>query len=248
MPRFKIQIQYDGSAYHGWQRQKSHRSVQGELEGALSTLSKGEKINVSGSGRTDSRVHALKQIAHFDWETNMATCDIMSALNGNLPEDIRIHDCVVVPDEFHARFSAVKRHYMYRCRIDENIMDRNKVWQTGSLDIDQLNALAETLIGEHDFTSFSKFNAEVQNRVCTIALSEWSNDNGIVNYRVAANRFLHHMVRYLVGTMVNVTQNKMSKSEFETLLNNPQEDVQVYRAPAQGLFLEKVEYDGADIF
>jgi tRNA pseudouridine38-40 synthase len=127
-------------------------------------------------------------------------------------------------------------------------MDRNKVWETGELDLNQLNELAQLIMGEHDFTSFSKFNPEVENRVSTIALSEWSNEGGIVNYRVAANRFLHHMVRYLVGTMVNVTQNKMSNSEFETLLKNPQEDVQVYRAPAQGLFLEKVEYDGADNF
>ncbi|MDP5957559.1 MAG: tRNA pseudouridine(38-40) synthase TruA [Candidatus Marinimicrobia bacterium] len=248
MPRFKIQLQYDGSAYHGWQVQKSDRSVQGELEGTLSILSKGEKINVIGSGRTDSGVHALRQIAHFDWDTDMATCDIMPAMNGNLPNDIRIQECSVVPDDFHARFSAVKRQYVYRCRTDDYIMDRNKVWETGELDLNQLNELAQLIMGEHDFTSFSKFNPEVENRVSTIALSEWSNEGGIVNYRVAANRFLHHMVRYLVGTMVNVTQNKMSNSEFKTLLKNPQEDVQVYRAPAQGLFLEKVEYDGADNF
>lgn len=248
MPRFKIQIQYDGSAYHGWQVQKSDRSVQGELEVALSTLSKGIKINIIGSGRTDSGVHALEQIAHFDWETDMASCDIMPALNGNLPEDIRVHDCAVVPNDFHARFSATKRHYVYRCRTDEYIMDRNNVWRTGLLDLNHLNELAQKLVGEHNFTSFSKFNPEVENRICTIYISEWSNVGGIVNYRVAANRFLHHMVRYLVGTMVNVTKNKMSNSEFETLLKNPREDVQIFRAPAQGLFLERVEYDGADIF
>ena len=248
MPRFKIQIQYDGSAYHGWQRQKSDRSIQEVLEGVLTTISKGEKINVIGSGRTDSGVHALEQVAHFDWDTAMATCDIIPAMNGNLPGDIRINKCEVVPGDFHARFSAVKRHYIYHCRMDGYIMDRNSVWQTGALNLDQLNALGESLIGEHDFTSFSKYNPEVENRICTLYLSEWSNDGGMVNYRVAANRFLHHMVRYLVGTMVNVTKNKMSKTEFETLLNNPREDVQVFRSPAQGLFLEKVEYAGADIF
>ena len=189
MPRFKIQIQYDGSAYHGWQVQKSDRSVQGELEVTLLTLSKGEKINVIGSGRTDSGVHALRQIAHFDWHTDMATCDIMPAMNGNLPNDIRIQECSVVPNDFHARFSAVKRQYVYCCRTDDYIMDRNKVWETGELDLNQLNELAQLIIGEHDFTSFSKFNPEVENRVSTIALSEWSNEGGIVNYRVAANRF-----------------------------------------------------------
>lgn len=248
MPRFKIQIQYDGSAYHGWQKQKSDRSIQETLEGVLTTLSKGKKINIFGSGRTDSGVHALEQVAHFDWDTVMATCDIIPAMNGNLPEDIRIHKCEVVPEDFHARFSAVKRHYIYYCRTNQYLIDRNSVWQTGSLDLNQLNALAKTLLGEHDFTSFSKYNPEVENRICTIYLSEWSINGGIVNYRVVANRFLHHMVRYLVGTMVNVTKNKMTNSVFETLLNNAQEDVQVFRAPAQGLFLEKVEYDRADIF
>ncbi len=248
MPRFKINIQYDGSAYHGWQVQKSDRSIQGELESVLSTLSKGEKINVIGSGRTDSGVHALQQEAHFDWNTDMATCDITPALNGNLPEDIRVQVCTVVPGDFHARFSAVKRHYVYYCRTDDYIMDRNKVWKTGELDVEQLNELAQLILGEHDFTSFSKFNPEVENRVSTISLSKWSNENGIVNYSIAANRFLHHMVRYLVGTMVEVTRNKMTRIEFEELLSEPRENVQIFRAPAQGLFLKKVEYDGADNF
>jgi tRNA pseudouridine38-40 synthase len=248
LPRFKIDIQYDGSAYHGWQVQKSDRSIQGELEGALSILSKGEKINVIGSGRTDSGVHALQQIAHFDWNTDMATCDITPALNGNLPEDIRVMDCAVVPGDFHVRFSAVKRQYVYQCRTDNFIMDRHIVWKTGKLDVEKLNELALLIMGEHDFTSFSKFNPEVENRVCTITLSEWSNEGEIVNYRIAANRFLHHMVRYLVGSMVEVTRKKMTKSEFEKLLNEPRENVKIFRAPAQGLFLEKVEYNGADQF
>ena len=248
MPRFKINIQYDGSDYHGWQVQKSDRSIQGELEGALSILSKGEKINVIGSGRTDSGVHALQQEAHFDWNTDMATCDITTALNGNLPVDIRVQDCAVVPGDFHARFSAVKRYYVYYCRTDDYIMDRNKVWKTGKLDLNQLNELAQLIMGEHDFTSFSKFNPEVENRVCTISLSKWTNENGIVNYSIAANRFLHHMVRYLVGTMVEVTHNKMTRTEFEELLSEPRENVKIFRAPARGLFLKKVEYDGADLF
>lgn len=248
MPRFKIEIQYDGSAYHGWQVQKSDCSVQRELENALTTLNKGQQINVIGSGRTDRGVHALAQIAHFDWDTDMATCDMEPALNGNLPGDIKVKSCAVVPNDFHARFSAVKRHYIYHCRTNDYIMDRNAVWRTGQLDEAKLNDMAHRILGEHDFTSFSKHTADIENRVCSIYLSEWSNKGDIVNYRVAANRFLHHMVRYLVGTMVEVTRNKMTILEFEDLLNNPRKNVQIFRAPAQGLFLEKVEYDGADIF
>jgi len=248
LPRFKITIQYDGTEYHGWQVQSNAKTIQGELEKVMSILNKGEKINVTGSGRTDSGVHALQQVAHFDWDTDMATCDISPAMNGNLPESIRIQDCSVVPDDFHARFSAVKRHYKYRCRTDDSIMDRHSVWCTGELNLPQLSELATLILGEHDFTSFSKANSEIENRVCNIYLSEWSKEGSIVNYMVSSNRFLHHMVRYLVGSMVEVTREKMTKKEFETLLNDPSENVKIFRAPPQGLFLEKVEYEGAEHF
>jgi len=248
LPRFKIHIQYDGTGFHGWQVQKEDRTIQGSLDSVLAKLNNSVKINVIGSGRTDSGVHAMDQVAHFDWNTNMDSCKITSALNGNLPEGMRVKDCIVVPDDFHARFSAVKRHYLYTCRTDESIMDRHAVWQTGLLEIEALNNVSTLLLGEHDFTSFSKYNSEIENRVCTIYLSEWTQSGNIVNYRVAANRFLHHMVRYLVGTMVEITNGKMTISEFKDLLHKPREDVKVYRAPAQGLFLEKVDYDGADTF
>ncbi|HDY75756.1 MAG TPA: tRNA pseudouridine(38-40) synthase TruA [Candidatus Marinimicrobia bacterium] len=248
LPRFKIHIQYDGTGFHGWQVQKKERTIQGELERVLAKLNKSEKINVIGSGRTDSGVHALDQVAHFDWNTNMDSGEIVSAINGNLQQGIRVKECAIVPDDFHARFSAVRRTYLYQCRTDEFIMDRHAVWQTGSLDVDTLNNVSEIILGEHDFTSFSKYNPEVDNRVCMIYLSEWTQAGNIVNYRVAANRFLHHMVRYLVGTMIEVANGKMTITEFKDLLNNPREDVQVYRSPAQGLFLENIDYNGADTF
>ncbi len=248
MPRFKIHIQYDGTVFHGWQVQKKERTIQGELEQVLAKLNKGEKINVIGSGRTDSGVHALDQVAHFEWNTHMDTCEITSALNGNLSPEIRVKECAVTPDDFHARFSAIRRQYLYQCRIDEFIMDRHAVWQTGPLDVEALNNLFVIILGEHDFTSFSKYNPEIDNRICKINLSEWTQTENIVNYRVAANRFLHHMVRYLVGTMVEVINGKMTITEFKDLLINPREDVKVFKAPPQGLFLENIEYNGADIF
>ncbi|MFQ6676732.1 MAG: tRNA pseudouridine(38-40) synthase TruA [Fidelibacterota bacterium] len=248
MPRFKIHIQYDGTDFHGWQIQRNNRTIQGELEKVLSKLNNSKKINLIGSGRTDSGVHALDQVAHFDWDTKMETSKIVSALNGNLPLEIRVKTCHIVPNEFHARFSAVQRQYLYQCRTDDFIMDRHYVWRTGRLDIDALNSISKSIIGENDFTSFSKYNAEVENRVSVIYLSEWTEAGSIVNYRVAANRFLHHMVRYLVGTMVQVAKGKLTMTKFQNLLNEPKEDVLVYRAPAQGLFLEYIDYDGADTF
>jgi len=248
LPRFKIHIQYDGTSFHGWQIQKNNRTIQGELETVLIKLNNGNKINVIGSGRTDSGVHALDQVAHFDWETNMESCEIVSAMNGNLPPAIRVKTCQLVPNVFHARFSAVQRQYLYLCRTDDYIMDRHTVWNTGPLDIEVLNSMSKTLIGEHDFTSFSKYNPEVENRVCIIYLSEWTEAESIVNYRVAANRFLHHMVRYLAGTMIQAANGKLTMTDFQNLLNQPEKDVQVYRAPARGLFLEYIDYNGADTF
>lgn len=246
MPRFKITIQYDGSAYCGWQVQNNGNSIQAELEKVLFKLSKGAKINVIGAGRTDSGVHAIEQVAHFDWNTQISNSEIVSAFNGNLPVDIRVNTCAIVSFDFHARYSAIKRQYLYKCKKNPHVFERNYIWNTSELEIQQLNDLAELLLGVHDFTSFSKANPEIENKICRVFLSEWSIDGSILNYRVAANRFLHHMVRFLVGTMVEVTRGNMTHKEFISLINEPREKVKIYRAPAHGLYLEKVEYNGAD--
>ncbi len=248
MPRYKIVIAYDGTNYLGWQIQKKGQTIQRELECTLSILNRGEQINVVGSGRTDSGVHAVGQVAHFDWQTNMPTCDIISALNGNLPVDIRIRSCTLVPDDFHARFSAVSRYYLYRCRTDDNLMERHAIWQTGDLALDVLNEAAACIIGKHDFTSFSKTNSETENRVCKIQLSEWSKSGKIVYYLIAGNRFLHHMVRYLVGTMVEISKNRMTLREFKEKFYNPQDNVRIAKAPAHGLYLQQIDYDDADTY
>ncbi len=248
MTRFKIHIQYDGTSFHGWQTQKNAKTIQGEFEKVLIKFSHGIKINVIGSGRTDSGVHALDQVAHFDLNTQMKPKELLSALNGQLPPDIRITNCDTVSDNFHARYSAIKRFYLYQCRTNDYLMDRFSVWQTGPLDLKILNKVSTLLLGTHDFTSFSKFNPDIENRLCNIYLSEWTKSGSIVNYRVVANRFLHHMVRYLVGTMIEVEKGKITFPEFIELLHNPREDVHVHKAPAQGLFLEKIEYNETNIY
>lgn len=244
MPRFKIIIQYNGCEFSGWQKQKEFRTVQNDIENALSLLNGGPHISVIGAGRTDSGVHARGQAAHFDFKTEMDSCELKNALNGNLNEDVRIMECGVVPEKFHARYSAALRSYLYRCRTDDEILDRNLVWIAGQLDLTVLNEAAKLFLGEHDFTSFSKFNPELKNRQCTVFHSEWSQDSGgIVNYRVSANRFLHHMVRYMAGTMVETSRNNFSLEKIKDLLDNPRHEVNIFRAPAQGLILERVSYD-----
>jgi len=176
-------------------------------------------------------------------EPDMDICELHDALNGNLPDDCRVNLVEVTDSDFHARFSAQRRDYFYSCRKDRYLLDRNTVWYTGNLDLSKLNNAAEILVGEHDFLSFSKKNRDIKNTNCTIFQSQWQESSKIVNYYVSANRFLHHMVRYLVGTMVAISRGNYTMKEFKDLLNHPKHDVQIYRAPAYGLVLDHVSYE-----
>ena len=243
MPRFKIAIQYDGTRYCGWQTQQNGLSIQPVLEKLLGSFNDKSSIKIIGSGRTDSGVHALGQIAHFDLKTDLDTCTLMRAMNAKCPEDITIVDCDVVSPEFHARFSAVRRTYRYQCYTGTNPLYKNQSWFLPELDIDTLNSISKNLLGTRDFLSFSKWNKQMYNTECDIFQSAWTKENNMVIFTIIGNRFLHHMVRYLTGTMVAVAQNKYSEKDFIQLLSNPQKNVTLYKAPAEGLFLEKVEYD-----
>ena len=242
MPRFKITIQYDGTNFFGWQIQPSKRTVQDELEKVISSFSDGEKIKVFGAGRTDTGVHALSQAAHFDLKTDLDTCSLIKAMNANLSEDILIESLDVVPANFHARYSAQLRYYRYQCYTGNNVLFRNQSWITGELDQSILQSAAETVIGEHDFLSFSKFRNDMKDTMCKIYESVWKKQDKMLIYYVSGNRFLHHMVRYLTGTMVEISRGKCTIETFLSLLNNPEKNVQIFKAPPQGLILEKINY------
>ena len=243
MPRFKIAIQYDGTRYCGWQIQQNGLTIQSELEKLLGSFNGKSSVKITGAGRTDSGVHALGQVAHFDLNTDLDTCTLMKAINAKCPEDIIIIECDVVSPEFHARYTAVRRTYRYQCYTGTNPLYRNQSWFLPELDIDTLNSISKNLLGTHDFLSFSKWNKQINNTQCDIFQSVWTKENNMVIFTITGNRFLHHMVRYLSGTIIAVAQNKYSKKDFIQLLLNPQKNSTVYKAPAQGLFLEKVEYD-----
>jgi len=243
MSRFKLVCQYDGSSFHGWQLQKDKRTVQGELEKAISKLNKGKSIHVVGSGRTDAGVHAFGQVAHFDINTKLGINTLRKAINGNLNEDCYVNSVEVVNDEFHARFSAMQREYIYSCRQTRNLLDRNRIWYTGKLNILKLNDAARILIGKHDFLSFSKKNPQIKNTICNIYQSEWKKTDEIVNYRISGNRFLHHMVRYLVGSMVAISQGNYSIEQLNKELYNPSSDSKQFKAPAYGLLLNHISYE-----
>jgi len=243
MSRYKLTIQYDGTNYFGWQMQSQKRTIQSEIEKALTPLNINNRVSVTGAGRTDTGVHAFGQVAHFDLDTNLKTTQLLSALNARLPDDIRIIDIAETGDEFHARFSARKRYYRYQCYLDDNMLFKNQSWYVSEIDKTILDIFAKKIKGTHDFLSFSKLNKQMKNTDCDIYESKWFTYESMLIFNVCGNRFLHHMVRYLVGTMVAGAQGKLSLEYFEDLLISPQTNVKIFKAPPEGLILDKIDYD-----
>ena len=242
--RYKLIIQYDGTNFFGWQLQKDKRTIQGVLEETLKLILKSKsRIPIHGSGRTDTGVHALGQVAHADMDIKMDVQSMVKAINGNLPIDIEILDIIRAENEFHSRFNAIKRCYIYQFYTGKSLLFNNQTWYIKSLDLKLLNTLSTLVLGEHNFLSFSKFNKEKINTFCTILTSLWKVENNIIYYKIEGNRFLHHMVRYLVGTMVAVNTEKITIEEFKRLLSYPNKNVRIFKAPPRGLILEKVFYD-----
>ena len=244
MGRYKLTIQYDGSAFYGWQLQAKERTVQGVLEMAVQKITKSMGRNpVHGAGRTDTGVHALGQVAHVDFETRLNEIELKNALNGNLPHDCRVLDLEKVNKDFQARFDATKRHYQYQCYTGDSILYQNQSWHLQKLDLEKLNQLSMHLIGDHDFLSLSKFREGLQHTRCVIYKSEWKSDGKMVIFYITGNRFLHHMVRYLVGTMIAVVKKEFSEEDFLSLIINPKKDARIFKAPSEGLILIQVDYE-----
>ena len=244
MPNFKLDISYDGTDFHGWQIQKNKRSIQGDLTSAFKKISKTQKINIIGSGRTDSGVHANHQIANIKINTKLSPLNIMNAINSYTREDIHINSCKIVDDNFNARFSALKREYLYI--IDENYspFNRNYSWVLNyNTNYKLLNECANMIKKNKNFSSFCKLTSLKENNECIIFHSKWILNQKRLNYVIVANRFLHHMVRFLIGTMIEVSKGKNSLKNFETLLTNKKINNAIIKAPPQGLYLNNVYYE-----
>ena len=225
--------------------QKNQKTVQGDIENALRIIVRPKsRIIVKGSGRTDAGVHAIGQVAHFDLDTHLTENQLKNALNFYTDENCKIMSLSKTHNSFDSRFDAKNRTYKYQIYTGESILYRNQAWlKNDSIDIKILNQLAELIIGEHDFLSFSKYNPEIKDTRSCIYFSKWDVEEKLLSYKVCANRFLHHMIRYLVGTMVSVSEHRFSLKHFKSLLHEPQKNVQIHRAPSCGLQLLKVEYD-----
>ena len=190
-------------------------------------------------------MHALGQIANIKVDTEMDAHLLLKAINGNIKNnDIYILDCKKVDNEFHSRFSALRREYIYKISSKYNPINRKYYWSIfEELDVEKLNKCANLILGEHDFTLLSKKNEEIDNKICIIYNSDWEIIGEKMYYRIISNRFLHHMVRYLVGVMVEISKNvSVDISDFISMINAENRKT-LYRAPAKGLYLQRVYYD-----
>ncbi len=245
MKNFKLVIEYDGTNYHGWQRQKKDRTIQGEIEQALLTIS-GHKITLIGSGRTDKGVHALGQTANFKCETHLGPDVFFRALNALLSDDIVIKSCETVDENFHARFNAKGKTYRYW--IDNNALPkaigRQYVWFIRHpLNYNAMNAAVQYLTGTHDFKAFEAAGSPRSSSERTVTRAEiiHSRNNHIL-FEIEANGFLRFMVRNIVGTLSEIGLGKRNADEIKTILLSCDRSQAGATAPAQGLFLVKVEY------
>ncbi len=236
--RFLLQLSYDGTNYHGWQIQPNAITVQETIQNKMSILLQSE-IKITGSGRTDAKVHALNQFAHFDYNKNLPE-NFIQKINLMLPEDIVIKKVFKVPENFSARHSAIKRAYLYFITTQKNPFIRNYSWFVYKpLNIPLMNEQAKLLIGEKDFTSFSKKGSQVKHNFCKVHYAKFRKWKYGYVFKIEANRFLRAMVRFIVGTLVEI-ENK--KTSVEEILLQKDNKFAGKLAPPTGLFLANVEY------
>jgi tRNA pseudouridine38-40 synthase len=243
--RLLLTVQYDGAGFHGWQLQPDRRTVQGALQDVLSRLAD-RPCTVLGSGRTDTGVHALGQVASVDMPAKWSPEELHRALNATLPEDIWIEAVRPAPADFHPRYHATARTYRYDVGTHASAaspFDARWCWALcEDLDAALLEDAAACLAGRHSFAAFSKAGQPERGERCTVASAEWSEWRLGHRFTITADRYLHHMVRYLVGTMVDVARGRRPLADVAGLLRRETELVTSPPAPPQGLFLSHVEY------
>ncbi len=268
---WKLTLAYDGSDYQGWQIQPDQRTIQGELQSALRRVV-GKCPLPQGSGRTDAGVHALAQVASVSMQARIPAPNLLRALNRTLPGSIRILNAIVVPQTFHARHSALAKTYEYRVlpiepassQICPPFLARYVYPYSWRLDLETLNAAAAAFVGEHDFRSFAATDPDLSARTGTsdqpiavqnqprsavrkIYSSAWHEQTvdsfNLIVYRVRGNGFLHHMVRNLVGSMLDIGRGYMRMHDLPAILAARDRSLAGPTAPARGLFLHSVEYD-----
>ena len=242
MFNYKLTLQYDGSHYAGWQIQENAVSVQEVVKNSIHKILQSE-VNLIGAGRTDAGVHALGQVANFTLDQKLDLYKFKYSLNSVLPDDISVSDIIEVDENFHARFSAKRRSYIYLISSQKSpFYDRYSYHYYSKPDIDKLNKLSNILIGQKDFASFSKNNPEVQNKTCDIFEARWRQGKNLIIFYIEANRFLYGMVRAIVGTLIKIHSSKKAEEELQNVIAMKNREAAGDSVPAKGLFLYKIKY------
>jgi len=245
MPRYKLTIEFDGAPYMGWQWQDHGPSVQGAIEKAAQSLG-GEPTEVYGSGRTDSGVHALGQVAHMDLVKDLRADKVRDGLNFHLKnEPVTILDAEIVDDEFHARFDATERHYLYRIidRRPKLALDKGRVWRIPvKLNVDAMHEAAQVLIGQHDFTTFRDTQCQAKSPIKTLDEITVKRVGAEIHIRLRARSFLHKQVRSITGSLAEVGMGKWTADDMQNALDVRNRTVCGPVAPPDGLYLVHVYY------
>lgn len=247
MPRYRMVVEYDGTTYVGWQRQENGHSVQSALEGGILSLT-GETVTIRGAGRTDSGVHALGQVIHADLSREWKEYKLRNALNAHLAlanEQVSVLDVRAVGPEFDARFSALRRHYLYRIvnRPARLAIEANRAWWVPKhLDHDAMHAAAQRLIGKHDFSTFRSAHCQANSPVRTLDRLDVTRQGNVIEIRATAQSFLHNQIRSFAGTLKLAGEGKMTPDDVQTALEARDRKYCGPVAPPEGLYFMQVDY------
>ena len=246
MPRFKLTLEYAGTRYSGWQIQKNARTVQGEIDRAVRTVTSRRDFELYGSGRTDAGVHALAQVAHLDVATSLPPDTLVERLNGELPADINILGATIVPHRFHARHDAVGRRYLYQIARRRTAFAKPYVWWVKEpISVELMQRAAVAFVGFKDFEAFAESDANGDPERSTdvrIERIDVAETGGLVLVAVEGSHFLWKMVRRMVGVLVEIGRGRLEADAAARLMNGSTETPARLTAPASGLFLERVYY------
>ena len=245
--RYLMTFSYDGTDFSGYQKQPKERTVQSEIEKVLKQINDNKKVDIHSSGRTDAKVHAINQKAHFDLDINITEDKLMKGINSLLPKDIYVKKVERVSDDFHARFNAIGKEYIYQINMGEyNPLERNYVYQHNQkLDVVEMERAMKYLEGTHNFKSFTKENEEKEDYVRTISqtnLVRDSKDLNKITLIFLGTGFLRYMVRNMVGTLIEIGEGKRRSEEIITILKEQDRTKAGRTANPEGLYLKNVFY------